>query len=1352
MNIAAGLLRGLCTAGLLLCALLAGFCAPAKPTSTSDSLEADVTQGALRVKTEAGGVVECPLRHTDVTASISGFIARVTVTQTFFNPYDEKIEAVYVFPLPHTAAVDDMTMVIGEKHIVGIIKRRAEARAIYEQALQQGLTASLLEQERPNIFTQSVGNISPKQEIRIVISYVDVLKYDMGTYEFHFPMVVGPRYIPGAPISDKAALPPELQGTVGEVKSPTVGASPKGTGWSPDTDRVPDASRVTPPVLKPGYRTGHDISLSVALDAGVRIQDIQIPNHKASLQRIGEGEASAKLTPEDSIPNKDFVMRYNVVGEKPEMALLSHMQDSGEGYFMLMVQPRLDESLAKAPPREVVFLVDVSGSMGGEPTAKVKQTMAEFLKLSKPEDTIQVITFASNTSKLFEKPLPATEENVAKAVNYTQDYSGGGGTEMMKGIRMVLDEPVDPQRKRIVVMLTDGFIGNEAEIIKAVGEKAGENIHFWTLGIGSSPNRFLLDGVAKQGGGMSAVIELNTDPSEIVRKIVERIHHPQIAQIQIDWKGLPVFETYPRKIPELWAGRPVILFGRFYDGGAAKIELKGVSEGKPVSYKLGVNLPFGEVPEHDVLAKVWARNKIEDLSAQMGYGDVPEVVEEITNVALKYRLMSQYTSFVAVDESEARAEMPARPPRRMVVPVPLPDGVSYAGVFGEEGGQSNVPGEMRLLFDGKTVTGVPGPAGQPGAQGLAGPGGPLVMNKLRLSIVGGTRFGIAGTQVLAAGGLLRGRADAVKAHLPNIQPLQGSIAFSNAPLNTEGAVQTWISPPGVKPFADVPGDHWASRAILPAANPARHSEARKAFEEAQALQKKGELLPALLKAQQAYLLETAFLTSNPGNNDGTAEAITELLQALPEELGAQYAIVQPALRTRLKLVVRDQSLAQALHAVATAAGLQEQLMPGSLADACALEQVPELRVHYLDLRGASAAQALDWLLTPAHLLWQPEGKNIITVTSARRLPVNAAWVYDVGALIQPDAKEHGENEQQQGLAAVNAFLKAVRLILPQQEESGLAPGAAVMLDGMMLSVYGNQAIHAKVAEFLTALRDGTPCKYIDALQGADLQAVKALQLSTAARWKAREPEISAQHTARAKSVDLLVLGHAAWQMLADAASGEVEKEALTEAQIAWRNLAVRPLPQGGEEWLLLRAAWAITEAARMQPKDVELRTLASVMLTRLSTQFTPALTALTQKPDDAISYFDALYAALLLRNAESLNVGLDNGKKLTADLQGLLLKERKASPLAVVCALAACQLAPTADMDAALRKAISEHQLSGEDLLTQTGLLARNRGGQLWQAYREELPTLTTRQALDGAVVVLLNRLAMVQIAAQHVR
>jgi Ca-activated chloride channel family protein len=655
-------------------------------------MEQEITQGALRVEVDEQ-IVECPLKHTDVKANISGFIARVTVTQTFHNPYDEKIEAVYVFPLPHTAAIDDMTMTVGDRRIVGLIKRRAEAQALYQKAIQEGKTASLLEQERPNIFTQSVGNIQPNDEVRIEISYVDVLDYDMGTYEFHFPMVVGPRYIPGTPTSKMPELPNELKGKVGEseapLDAPLDGADPSGTGVAPDTNRVPDASRITPPVLKPGYRTAHDISLAVSLDAGVPIQDIQIINHKAKVDRVEASGATAVLSPADSIPNKDFVMKYAVVGEKPEMAVLAHSKGPEQGYFMLMIQPKVDAELAEAPPREIVFLVDVSGSMRGEPTQKVKETMHHFLRLTKPKDTVQVITFSNRANKLFEKSVPAIQANIEHALNFTQQIRGGGGTEMLNAIKLVLNEPVDRERVRIVVMLTDGYIGNEAEIIAEIDRRAGDQIRFSALGIGTSPNRYLIDGVAKHGGGLAEVIALNTDPGPLVAQIAERIHRAQLAKIQIDWNGLSVYETYPRRIPELWAGRPVLMFGRYGAGGSKKIELSGSAEGKPLKYKLSVTLPDTQ-PAHDVLSKVWARKKIEDISAQLYAADAPEIVEEITNIALTHRLMTQYTSFVAVDENDMQPiDQEAKAPRQVVVPVPLPEGTDYQGFYNNQ--QASTP-------------------------------------------------------------------------------------------------------------------------------------------------------------------------------------------------------------------------------------------------------------------------------------------------------------------------------------------------------------------------------------------------------------------------------------------------------------------------------------------------------------------------------------------------------------------------------------------------------------------------------------------------------------------------------------
>ncbi|MHC4916852.1 MAG: VWA domain-containing protein, partial [Planctomycetota bacterium] len=397
--------------------------------------------------------------------------------------------------------------------------------------------------------------------------------------------------------------------------------------------------------------------------------------HAIDLQRTGERSAACAIKQNDRVPNKDFELRYRVVGEKPEVAVLAHAPSGGDGYFMLMVQPADDEMLRKAPPREIVFLVDVSGSMGGDPTARVKDCMDRFLGQVRPQDRIQLTTFAGTPYDVFEEPKPATRANIAKLKAYTQNYSSGGGTMMLPAIKKALSDNLENDRVRIVIMLTDGYIGNEARIIKEVGEKCGDQIRFWCLGIGNNVNRFLTDGVAKQGGGMSKLVPLNAKAEDItatVTEVMERITRAQLADIRINWGGLEIYDTYPARVPELWAGRPVVVWGRYSGGGRARIRVDGSAEGKPVSFPVDVNLPEKE-SSHDVLSKVWARRKIADLMDQVYMQNSPDVVEEVTLLALEHKLMTRYTSFVAVDEESGPdpAQKP-KPPRRVRVNLPIP--------------------------------------------------------------------------------------------------------------------------------------------------------------------------------------------------------------------------------------------------------------------------------------------------------------------------------------------------------------------------------------------------------------------------------------------------------------------------------------------------------------------------------------------------------------------------------------------------------------------------------------------------------------------------------------------------------
>jgi Ca-activated chloride channel family protein len=644
------------------------------------SAQASATQGALNIvgpEGQAAGV--CPLKHTDVKAEISGFLSRVVVTQEFQNPFKEKIEAVYTFPLPQNAAVDDMTMRVGGRTIHGRIKRREEARAVYEAARSAGHAASLLDQERPNIFTQSVANIMPGEQIVVTISYVETLKYENGSYEFVFPMVVGPRYIPGTPTGKR------------------------GGGRSLDTDRVPDASRITPQVAAKGTRAGHDISIEVAVDAGVPIDGLKTVLHDVDLERPTAHSAVISLRDKAVIPNKDFILKYDVAGGRIEDALLTHRSDQG-GFFTFILQPPERVTVEDVTPKELVFVLDTSGSMSGFPIEKAKETMKLALDGLYPQDTFNLITFSGDTHILFDQPVPATKENLRKAQAFLESRSGGGGTEMMKAIRAALDPSDAQNHMRIVCFMTDGYVGNDMEIISEVQKHP--NARVFSFGIGGSVNRFLLDKMAEEGRGEVEYVTLNDDGSAAAKRFHERVRNPLLTDIAVDWSGLPVADIYPKRIPDLFSTKPVILSGRYTEGGRGVIRLQGKMSGRDFTREIAVELPEAE-PRRNVLPTLWARARIDDLMSQ-DYNGIqsgnarPEVSEAITNLGLEFRLMTQFTSFVAVEEMTVTD---GGEPRRIEVPVDMPEGVSHEGIFGGDEVQTRSatlsPARLRQLGSGR---------------------------------------------------------------------------------------------------------------------------------------------------------------------------------------------------------------------------------------------------------------------------------------------------------------------------------------------------------------------------------------------------------------------------------------------------------------------------------------------------------------------------------------------------------------------------------------------------------------------------------------------------------------------------
>ncbi len=633
-----------------------------------------VTQGELEAVGAGKSLGLVPLKHTNVKAEISGFLSRVKVTQEFENNFAEKIEAIYVFPLPNHAAVVDMTLRIGERTVRGRVMKREEAREVYEAAKSNGQISSLLDQERPNIFTQSVANILPGEKVIIEISYVETLKYEDGSYEFVFPMVVGPRYIPGD------------------------ATGKQGGGFAPDTNQVPDGSKITPKPAKD--RAGHDISIEVKLDAGVPLENVASKSHELESTMLSANSYNVKLKNEKTIPNQDFILKYDVAGKKIEDAVLTHRGNKG-GYFTLILQPPDKVNSQDVTPKEIVFVLDTSGSMSGFPIEKAKESMKMALDGLHPNDTFNLITFSGDTHILFEKPVSATPENLRKAQEFLASRNGGGGTEMMKAIKAALEPSDSQQHIRIVCFMTDGYVGNDMEIVGEIQKHP--NARVFSFGIGGSVNRYLLDKMAEEGRGEAEYVALNDDGSAAAKRFHERVRSPLLTDISLDFGNLQAADIYPKRINDLFSAKPVVVHGRFTNAGSGIIKLKGKSFGREVVREIAVNFPESE-PNHDVLATLWARKRIDDLMSQ-DYAGVQngspkaEVKDAITNLGIEYRLMTQFTSFVAVEE---RIVTDGGQPRKIEVPVEMPDGVSREGVFGV-----NEKGRQQISFNGG-ISGVSG--------------------------------------------------------------------------------------------------------------------------------------------------------------------------------------------------------------------------------------------------------------------------------------------------------------------------------------------------------------------------------------------------------------------------------------------------------------------------------------------------------------------------------------------------------------------------------------------------------------------------------------------------------------------
>lgn len=624
----------------------------------ADNASPQVGEGCLLYRSPVSGVYEpVPLVHTDALIDVRGLAASATVTQRYVNSTTAPIEAVYIFPLPHDAAVYDMEIRIGNRVIRSEIHEREEAKRVYEAAKSDGKRAALLEQERPNIFTASVANIMPNDEIEVRLRYVEPLQWEEGRMRVDFPMVVGPRYIPG-----------------------TQAVGHKGAGWSNDTDEVQDASRITPVVRNPDSRSGHDISVAVDLDPGFDGATVKSISHDVRVTRSPNGGQHVVLAAGATIPNKDFILEVQQAETtQPKAALfLSPSSDSGETQFLLATYPPTVQPKERVPV-EMLYVIDVSGSMGGTSIEQAREALLQALDRLKQGDRFDIVSFNNVFNEFSANTLPATAENLDAARKYVRGLEAGGGTEMLPALMDVMQKPELPGYLRHIILMTDGDLGNEDEIFAALKRELG-GARLYTVAVGSSPNLYLATKMAQFGRGTFTHIADRNEIEDRMMRLFETVENPVLTDVKLAFEGVEVTDVYPQNPPDLFLNQPLLIFGRISKGRVGKLHLSGRAGNE--TYDTTIPFDASRATFHPGITTLWARHRVEELTDQWQEADQNSQADlrgSIIAFAIRYRLVTRFTSLVAVEQVIAN---PGGESATVPVPTELPDGMQLDKVFG----------------------------------------------------------------------------------------------------------------------------------------------------------------------------------------------------------------------------------------------------------------------------------------------------------------------------------------------------------------------------------------------------------------------------------------------------------------------------------------------------------------------------------------------------------------------------------------------------------------------------------------------------------------------------------------------
>lgn len=626
-----------CATVAVAAAALTLFWAP--PAHADDSEARPAESPYFQVDSQDPGTDRLPLKSTTVDVRISGVIADVTVVQQYRNEGQRPIEARYVFPGSTTSAVYAMNVRLGERLLTARIREKQAARIEYEAAKKEGRTSALLEQHRPNVFEMNVANILPGDDVRVELHYTELLSPTDARYAFVFPTVVGPRYTGGNAATPMAAVP----------------------------------------YLKDGVSPNAAFDLKLAIDAPLAVQEVTSPSHTLRVDGSGTPHARVVLgAANKTANNRDAVVEYRLAGDRVESGLMLFRGD-GENYLLGMVEPPKAVPQKMINPRDYVFVVDISGSMHGYPLETAKVLLQNLIGGLRPSDTFNVLLFSGSNKMLSPTSVPATRANIDRAMETIRAMGGSGSTEIVPALKRLAELPKPAEVSRSVIIVTDGYVSVESEVFQLVRQHLSTQ-NVFAFGIGSSVNRHLIEGIARAGMGEAFVVtkpEQAAAQAERLRKILEA---PVLTDVKVSFPGLDVYDLEPAQQPDVMAGRPVVVFGK-WKGDPARASM--VVEGRAAdgAYRAEVTAAGRETATASALRLLWARQRISALSDQEALDGGSSQKDAILALGLKHGLLTQYTSFIAIDRI-VRNPNPALSPS-VDQPSPLPEGVSPLAVGAE---------------------------------------------------------------------------------------------------------------------------------------------------------------------------------------------------------------------------------------------------------------------------------------------------------------------------------------------------------------------------------------------------------------------------------------------------------------------------------------------------------------------------------------------------------------------------------------------------------------------------------------------------------------------------------------------